>query len=413
MRFLRKLALKLTLLVVLVVAGLKYGQPYIMQAAAGLGVDFSSEESDLMGTVLKSALRFVSGTGKRDELAGELSDKLYSGRPGADQMSELGIELVKPGGGSPTPAGAANVTNAQPSATVTDAQPAASSPAKQRARAHAAVVERLASNVHTDLLAAFWEQTKPYRAELAVVPAMLLGLGVMRRMRRRRAREDELMPAVVAIKNPAEIEAVEMKHAVHSLSSEDFELLVALIYQRQGYRVSMPAGAGGGRGADFTLARKSERVLVQCKRLSLEHRVPVERVRDLHEAVTAAGATRGMYVASCGFTWDARYFAKANKMTLINARVLDELIAGAREKPDEDLLAVASWVPKLMSKVELTPPLCPTCEATMDQISASNGSVWVCSQRPECRGRRSARKHQKAAPTAARNPSMQAQAVNG
>jgi hypothetical protein len=202
------------------------------------------------------------------------------------------------------------------------------------------------------------------------------------------------------IQTPAESEPYDMQNPVHTLGAEDFEMLVALIYQRQGYRVSMPAGLSGGRGGDFTLARKSERVLVQCKKLSQEHQVPVERIRELHEAMTTTGATRGLYVASCGFSWDARNFGKANGVTLINARTLDALITAAREKPDEDLLAVSQWVPKLMSKVQVTPPHCPACEATMDQINVSTGSVWVCSQRPECRGRRSARKYQKPAPAA-------------
>ena len=192
-----------------------------------------------------------------------------------------------------------------------------------------------------------------------------------------------------------------MTHPVHSLQTEDFELLVGLIYQRQGYRISMPAGRSGGRGGDFMVQRKSERLLVQCKKLSPDYKVPVDRVRELHEAAVAAGATRGVYVASCGFSWDARNFAKTKGVTVINARMLDTLLTGAREKPDEDFLAVSEWAPKLMSKVKLTPPLCPACEAPMDEINVSSGSVWVCSQRPECRGRRSARKSHKPMPVAA------------
>jgi hypothetical protein len=46
-----------------------------------------------------------------------------------------------------------------------------------------------------------------------------------------------------------------------------------------------------------------------------------------------------------------------------------------------------------MSKVKLTPPVCPACEASMDQVSGSNSSVWLCSQRPGCRGRRCTRRH--------------------
>ena len=236
--------------------------------------------------------------------------------------------------------------------------------------------------------------------ELSLVPVVFLGMVLVQRIRGRRSRGDEFMLPMVGIQTPAESEPYDMKHAVHSLGTEEFELLVALVYQRQGYRVSMPAGMSGGRGGDFTLARKSEKILVQCKKLSLEHRVPVERVRELHEAMTIAGITRGLYVASCGFTWDARNFAKANGMTLINARILDELLTAAREKPDEDLLAVTPWLPKFLSKVSYSQ--CPACEAAMDQINATAGSVWVCSQRPDCRGRRIDRKYRKPDPAAAR-----------
>ena len=78
-----------------------------------------------------------------------------------------------------------------------------------------------------------------------------------------------------------------------------------------------------------------------------------------------------------------------------------DVTAGERETPGEDLLAVSQWAAKLMSKVKLTSPSCPSCEAAMDEISQSNGSVWVCSQRPDCKGRRCARQHRRPVTTAA------------
>ena len=238
--------------------------------------------------------------------------------------------------------------------------------------------------------------------ELALAPVVLTGMLLVGGMRRRRRSplDDFVLPDMAALM-PSESEPYEMTHAVHGLNAEDFELLVALVYQRQGYRVSMPAGLGGGRGGNFLLLRKSERLLVQCKNLRQEHRLPVERVRELHEAVTAAGATRGLFVASCGFTWDARNHAKTKGLTVINARTLDALITEARASADEDLLAVSQWAPKFMAKVKLTPPTCPTCEAEMDQVSVGGGGAWVCSQRPDCRGRRNARKYQTASQPAA------------
>ena len=419
MRLLKKLLMKLVMMVIMVVVMgglLRVARPYIMKAAGvpeGMpgvesvsDVHFSSEESDLMATVFKSAMRLFSGTAKREELSSELSDKLYAGRADAGTMSELGIELVKPGSGSPAPGGLAK-PGAVPEATGDGASNAHSElGAKLRAKAQARAVQspadQLAGKLQAALLGRLWAKSKA-NPELALVPVVLLGMAGVHVLRRRRSGPDDFLPAALTIQTPAETETYAMKHAVRPLKAEDFELLVALIYQRQGYRVSMPAGLSGGRGGDFTLARKAEQVLVQCKNLSPEHKLPVERVRELREAMTAAGATRGMYVASCGFTWDARNYAKANGVTLINGRTLDALLTEAREKPDENLLAVAQWAPKLMSKVKLTPPLCPACEAAMEQLSGSNGSVWVCSQRPECRGRRTARPHHKAVATAAQN----------
>ncbi|PYJ09483.1 MAG: hypothetical protein DMF06_09745 [Verrucomicrobia bacterium] len=224
---------------------------------------------------------------------------------------------------------------------------------------------------------------------------------VVRLFRRRPSPADEFMLPDLSTLIPSEAEGYEMTHRVHSLEAEDFELLVALIYQRQGYRVTMPAGLSGGRGGDFMVQRKSEKLLAQCKKFSADYKVPVDRVKELHEAAVTAGVTRGVYVASCSFSWDARNFAKTKGMTVINARTLDTLLGEARERPDEDFLAVWDWAPKLLSKVKLTPPLCPACEAPMDELTVSSGPVWVCSQRPECRGRRCARKVHKPRPAIA------------
>jgi len=450
MRLLSKIAMKMGTMVVMVLlmgAAVKQGPNFIMQFAggtSGAGVpgaaggaqapQFSSEESDLMATVFQSALRLFSGSASRSELASELSDKLYAGRAEAGSMEELGIELVKPGQNPAAPKPGAGVANAQPSAngaklppnapvprasaqnlppgvTAANLPPGAKLPPKQPGRPGDPAVKLPTAQdaeVVGGRLAVFWKRVKVYSVEMALVPVVFLGMVLVHRMRRRAGKEDAFMLPDLGNLMPSESEPYEMKHAVHSLSAEDFEMLVALIYQRQGYRVSMPSGLSGGRGGDFTLLRKSERVLVQCKKLSQDHRVPVERVRELHEAVSAVGATRGLYVASCGFTWDARNYGKAKGVTLISARTLDSLLDAARENPKEDLLAMSEWVPKFMSRVKLTPPVCPACEAAMDQVTASAHAVWVCSMRPDCRGRRSVRKYQKPLPgTAAGNAGKQ------
>src|SRR6516225_9072985 len=149
MRFLLKLVLKFVFMVAMVLllgSGLRYGQRFIIQNGAGgvpgvggVGdVKFSSEEADLMATVFKSALRLFSGTANRKELAGELSDKLYAGRADAGTMSELGIELVKPGEDPAKPANSsATGEKGQPLAnasTGTTAKAAGANPAKTGAK---------------------------------------------------------------------------------------------------------------------------------------------------------------------------------------------------------------------------------------------------------------------------------------
>ena len=447
MRLLLKLAMKFAVFVTMVLlmgSGLRQGQGLFMQKSglppgmpAGAG-QFASEEADLMSTVFQSAIRLFTGQASRDQLAGELSDKLYAGRAEAGDMSELGIELVKPGKGAADPLGGSGMANASGSASpkgttaaagpggnsgaampnakpgtgAPNAKPGAAPSAKPGQPAGGVSAELLAKNVNTNALERIWLKMKPFSIEMGMIPVVFLGMVLVHRVRRRRSPEDDFMLPDLKIDTGEDTEPYDMKHAVHSLNAEDFEMLVAVIYQRQGYRLTMPAGLGGGRGGDFTMARKSERILVQCKKLSQDHKVPVERVRELQEAVTAAGVTRGMYVASCGFSWDARHFAKTKKMTLITARTLDELLKAVKETPDEDLLAVSQWAPKLMGKVQLTPPVCPACEAEMEEVKASTGTVWVCSQRPECRGRRSARKYQKPAPAAARSADQPADGVS-
>ncbi|MEP6821792.1 MAG: restriction endonuclease [Chthoniobacterales bacterium] len=443
MRLLKKLLMKLVMLVIMVGVmgvGMRYGKPYIMksmgmpEAAAGGGesiadAKFSSEESDLMGTILKSALKLFTGQAKREDLANELSDKLYNGRPGAEHMAELGIEIEKPGGKPSSAPPGMETAGASVSAPATPAEkgvvaamPAAGAvaasakpAAKVAGKLDAAPVpmtaaQRAANKAREALFGRLTDKAKA-NPELALVPVVVVGMLLFHFCRKRKSPVDDLMLPDLSNLLPSESEEYELKNPMHLLQAEEFELLVALIYQRQGYRIEMPAGLGSGR---FMLLRKSERLFVQCKKLSQEHKVHVDRVREVHDAGLEASATRSMYVASCGFSWDARNFAKTKGVMVINARALDGLVTEAFRKTGEDCLGVSEWAPKLMTKVKLTPPHCPTCEAEMEQLSLSANSVWVCSQRPECKGRRSARKNYKdvpaAAPRATASPQPQATA---
>ena len=442
MRILFKLLMKFLMMAAMVLltgSGLRHGTRFITGGGAIPGVEggVSAEESDLMSTVLQSAMKLLSGKASRSELANDLSEKLYSQRADAGDMSELGIDLVKakPGGADPvagllaggpkTDASSGQKPGAQPSGSGVSAAAgtAGTAGAKAAAGVKAApgataegqpgglpAVPEIVSGKSKDALSELWRRIRPYAVELGLVPVVFLGMVLVSRMRRRK-RGDDLMPAFTPVLPESDTETYEMKHAVNALSAEDFEMVVAMIYQRQGYRVSLPAALGGGRTGDFRLTRKSERLIVQCKKFNADHRVPVERIRELHEAVAEAGVTGGLYVTTCGFTWDARHHAKTRGIKLITGRTLDALLDAAKEKPDEDLLGIQSWIGKFMMKAELTTPHCPSCEAEMERTQSGTTSVWLCTQRPECRGRRAERKYQKGQRSPAQDAAASAEAL--
>ncbi len=403
------------------------------------GAPVTKEESDLTGTVFSSALKLVTGKASRTELANELSEKLYGQRGDPSEMAELGIDLTKPksdptnpllngkmdgllkgltpdgkpaaqtGAQAGTQAGAqAGVQpgtqgKAQPGAKPGDKTAAGTTGAQAGTTpganpiadaAKGLAIPDIVTGKSKAALSQIWGRLKPYSVELSLVPVVFMFM--VWKARRRRRREASFVPEYMAVLPEGDSDDYEMKHAVHDLNEEDFELVAAMIYQRQGYRVSIPAALGGGRTGNFKLARKAERLIVVCHNADVSQRVQVDQVRALHEAMADGSITGGIFIASCGYTWDARHFAKTRKIKLINAKTLDALLDEARTSPDEEILAIKPWIAKFMTKAEMTAPHCPECEAEMDQVKAGEGSVWLCNQRPECGGKRAPRKFRKA-----------------
>ena len=398
-------------LVMLSAFGLRHGTSLFTGGSGGpgnLGADGASvtkEESDVTGTVFKSGVRLVTGQASRKELAKELSEKLYGQRGDPADMKELGIELVTPAGNSPAPLVGGNAAGSQSAGKPGDKvepkpgeNPAAGTAAAPKATlagtSNASPMAKLVSGKSKAALSEISQRMKRYSVELSLVPVVFIGMVWVARVRRRK-QEAGFVPDYMAALPESDSEKYAMKHRVNALSDEEFELLVALIYQRQGYRVSLSAALSSGHSTRFKLARKSERLLVQCHNFKNFHRAEAKLVQELHEAMADANATGGLFVASCGYTWDARHFAKTKNIKLISAKTLDALLTQARATPDEKLLSITPWIPKFMTKVEVTTPHCPECGAEMDEVKASDGSTWLCNQRPECGGRRDVRKYQK------------------
>lgn len=177
------------------------------------------------------------------------------------------------------------------------------------------------------------------------------------------------------------------KLTLDSLTWEQFELLIGLIYQRQGWEVAISGGLGPDGGIDVTLTRGSEKVLVQCK-----HRkdpVKVEEIRELFGVHMAERSTRAIFITSGEYTKPGLQFAEGKDIEMINRTQLLRLI-GEVTRPGENLFRVNQWVKQFEEEVNIFTPTCPRCSATMSLKSGPGWRRWYCS-RPRCRGDRKAR----------------------
>jgi hypothetical protein len=114
---------------------------------------------------------------------------------------------------------------------------------------------------------------------------------------------------------------------LHNLDPRQFEVLVAEIYEKQGYSVTLTGGSHDA-GIDI-LARKrtgigEDKVVVQCKHQTATVGRP--EVQKLWGVVHAdATITRGDFVTSARFSREAREFAADKRLTLIDRSDLIQL----------------------------------------------------------------------------------------
>ena len=167
---------------------------------------------------------------------------------------------------------------------------------------------------------------------------------------------------------------------LRGISWREFEELVGEAYRRRGYAVAETGGGGADGGVDLVLRKGSERLLVQCKHWKVQ-KVSVKVVRELFGVVSADGATGGILISSGTYTQEAKEFAKANGIKLVDGDQLMRLIAEVQR------------IPKVVANAE-DGVLCPVCGARMVLRTARKGAkagsqFWGCSSYPGCRGTRS------------------------
>lgn len=100
---------------------------------------------------------------------------------------------------------------------------------------------------------------------------------------------------------------------LYQLAPRKFEELVAELYARRGFDVTLTPPTGDG-GVDVYVARHDELgtslSVVQCKRYAARHKVGVALVRELQGTILATGASAGILLTTSFFTAGARAVEK-------------------------------------------------------------------------------------------------------
>ena len=206
------------------------------------------------------------------------------------------------------------------------------------------------------------------------------------------------------------ISAANRNDDVARMPWRQFEVLVGEYFRRQGF-ASMDGGGGLDGGVDVVLKNGADRYLVRCKHWRAM-RVDVQAVRDLYGAMAAQHGVGAYIVTSGDFTDEARKFAEAREIRLIDGRTLllgirVPAAAGPASVPYAEARA-ATAAPSDFPKDVAAPamgeapvrsvPLCPLCGATMVQRVVGSGRnagkiFWGCGRFREtkCQGTRAIR----------------------
>jgi restriction system protein len=120
------------------------------------------------------------------------------------------------------------------------------------------------------------------------------------------------------------LEPVHPREELLSIAPRDFEFVVAELFRRMDYQVSVTQQCCDG-GFDLRLnkndAGRIETSIVECKRYTKN--VPVKEMRSLLGVVERDGFTRGLIVTTAGFTHTTRLEAsKTHRIELIDFTAL-------------------------------------------------------------------------------------------
>ena len=160
-----------------------------------------------------------------------------------------------------------------------------------------------------------------------------------------------------------------------------FEEICLAFYRAKGIRAeSTPPGPDGG--VDVRLYQDDAdaqrcTAIIQCKAWG-ERAVGVKLIRELRGVMAHEGVEKGFFMAPGRYTEDARTFAAANRITLLDGRQLLAMLKRVPSEVSRNLLAEAT-------AGDWTTPSCPSCGTKMVARESARGAYWGCAAFPKCR----------------------------
>src|SRR5690606_1855340 len=106
--------------------------------------------------------------------------------------------------------------------------------------------------------------------------------------------------------------------------------------------------------------------------------VGVKEIRELRGVMAHEKLDKAFFMAPNGFTDDARAFAAANGITLLDSRLFLAMVERLPEASAQHLLTFAT-------AGEWAIPTCPSCGDKMVARDGKRGRFWGCVRYPKCR----------------------------
>lgn len=168
---------------------------------------------------------------------------------------------------------------------------------------------------------------------------------------------------------------------LQALEWKRFEDVCQKFYQAKGIKSdTTPLGPDGG--IDIRLFQDDSGKpsgIVQCKAWG-DKNVGVKPVRELLGVMAHEKIEKAYFMASGGFTDEAKAFASEHRITLVSG---DMLVSMIKRLPEPDMQALLAFA----TEGDYTTPTCPSCGIKMRHVPGTGGRLdfWGCRNYPRCR----------------------------